>query len=155
MPAAPLPRWARGTDCCDDCRVADAGDQGAGGCDDLLPGVLDRLSGSVSRGAARWPGFHEDHGAGGPAGGWPVIGAVVLAIANDPQSTRAWSRGAAGEEKLAIALVDLPQVRLLHDRRVPGSRGNIDHIAIAPGGVSLVEVVSIGRTAKYRRATPQ
>ena len=28
---------------------------------------------------------------------------------------------------------------LLHDRRIPGSRANIDHIAIGPGGVTVID----------------
>ena len=28
---------------------------------------------------------------------------------------------------------------MLHDRRIPGSRANIDHIAIGPGGVTVID----------------
>lgn len=27
----------------------------------------------------------------------------------------------------------------LHDRRVPGTKGNIDHLAVGPGGVYIVD----------------
>jgi hypothetical protein len=30
-------------------------------------------------------------------------------------------------------------VELLHDRRIPGSRANIDHLAIGPGGVTVID----------------
>ena len=30
-------------------------------------------------------------------------------------------------------------IRLLHDRRVPGTRGNIDHLVVAPAGVFVVD----------------
>jgi hypothetical protein len=64
------------------------------------------------------------------------IGGVVLALTDEPQSMRAWAVGARGEEKLAKALDGFT---VLHDRRVPGTRGNIDHIVIAPAGVFLVD----------------
>ena len=64
------------------------------------------------------------------------IGGVVLALTDEPQSTRAWAAGARGEEKLAEALAGFT---VLHDRRVPGTRGNIDHIVVAPAGVFVVD----------------
>jgi hypothetical protein len=67
------------------------------------------------------------------------IGGVVLALTDEPQSTRAWAVGARGEEKLAEALDGFT---VLHDRRVPGTRGNIDHIVIAPAGVFVVDAKS-------------
>jgi len=67
------------------------------------------------------------------------FGGVVLALTDDPQSTRAWATGARGEEKLAEALKGIDGLGALHDRRVPGTRGNIDHILIAPAGVFVVD----------------
>jgi hypothetical protein len=64
------------------------------------------------------------------------VGGVVLALSDEPQSTRAWAVGARGEEKLAKALEGFS---VLHDRRVPGTRGNIDHIVVAPAGVFVVD----------------
>jgi hypothetical protein len=68
-----------------------------------------------------------------------MLGGVVLAITDEPQSTRAWERGSIGEQKLAQALAGLPDIKLLHDRRVPGTKGNIDHVIIAPAGVFVVD----------------
>jgi len=42
-------------------------------------------------------------------------------------------------EKLAEALAGIEGLQVLHDRRVPGTRGNIDHIVIAPAGVFVVD----------------
>ena len=64
---------------------------------------------------------------------------VVLALTNEPQSTRAWAVGARGEEKLAEAVAAVPGLQVLNDRRVPGTQGNIDHIVIAPAGVFVVD----------------
>jgi len=68
-----------------------------------------------------------------------TLGNVVLAISDDPQSTRAWARGAKGEQKLAEALQDVPDLRLLHDRRVPHTKGNIDHLLVSSAGVFVVD----------------
>jgi hypothetical protein len=63
------------------------------------------------------------------------LGGVILALTDEPQSTRAWAQGARGEEELAAALADLPGIQVLHDRRAPETRGNIDHLVVAPAGV--------------------
>ncbi len=68
-----------------------------------------------------------------------TLGNVVLAISDDPQSTRAWARGAKGEQMLAEALQDVPDLRLLHDRRVPHTKGNIDHLLVSSAGVFVVD----------------
>jgi hypothetical protein len=67
------------------------------------------------------------------------LGGVVLALTVEPQSTRAWAIGAAGEQKLAASLAEVESLQILNDRRVPGTRGNIDHIVVAPAGVFVVD----------------
>jgi hypothetical protein len=67
------------------------------------------------------------------------LGGLVLAVTDEPQSTRAWATGARGEEALAQALSDVPGVIALHDRRVPGTRANIDHIVVGPTGLFVVD----------------
>ena len=71
----------------------------------------------------------------------PRIGGFLLAVTDEPQSTTAWARGAGGEELLGQGLDGLTKqgVRTLHDRRVPRSRANIDHIAVAPTGVWVID----------------
>src|SRR3954447_15306735 len=64
---------------------------------------------------------------------------IVRAGTVEAQSTRGWVIGAAGEEKLAAELAKVPGLHVLNDRRVPGTRGNIDHIVIAPAGVFVVD----------------
>jgi hypothetical protein len=63
------------------------------------------------------------------------------AIVGEPQSTRAWAVGALGEERVAARLQAAANrgVLALHDRRIPGSRANIDHIAIGPAGVYVID----------------
>jgi len=71
----------------------------------------------------------------------PRIGGLILALTDEPQSTRAWQRGAVGEERLAQRLNQLTGkgVRLLHDRRIPGTRANIDHLAVTASGVYVID----------------
>lgn len=70
----------------------------------------------------------------------PKLGGLIVALTDDPQSTKAWERGAIGEELMARRLTDLPDTfRVLHDRRIRGSRANIDHIVIGPTGVWVID----------------
>jgi hypothetical protein len=51
-----------------------------------------------------------------------------------------WATGARGEEMLAEALAaKCPEADLLHDRRIPKSRANIDHIAVTRTGVYVID----------------
>lgn len=71
----------------------------------------------------------------------PRLGGLILALSDEPQSTQAWLRGAVGEEKLARRLDALTEqgAKVLHDRRIPGSRANIDHLVIGPAGVFVID----------------
>ena len=66
---------------------------------------------------------------------------LSAAIFGEPQSTRAWQVGAVGEERVAARLHAAADrgVLALHDRRIPGSRANIDHIAVGPAGVYVID----------------
>jgi hypothetical protein len=71
----------------------------------------------------------------------PRIGGLMLALADDPSHETAWARGAGGEEHVAQLLAKHlnPGVFVLHDRRIPRSRANIDHIAVARSGVWVID----------------
>ncbi len=71
----------------------------------------------------------------------PRLAGLILALSTEPQSTRAWQSGAEGERRVAARLAELAgeEVLVLHDRRIPGSRANIDHIAIGPAGVYVID----------------
>jgi Nuclease-related domain len=55
--------------------------------------------------------------------------------------TRAWRQGAAGERRTARLLGPLERHgwAVLHDLAVPGSRANLDHLTIGPGGVFVID----------------
>lgn len=68
------------------------------------------------------------------------LGNLLLRVQSAPASEAAWDTGAAGEEALATHLAKTcPDAIVLHDRRMPRSRANIDHIAIAPSGVFVID----------------
>jgi hypothetical protein len=65
------------------------------------------------------------------------LSGLYLALSNDPQSTVAWAQGSRGERLLGEHLEKIQDdhvVIALHDRRIPGSRANIDHIAVTRSG---------------------
>jgi hypothetical protein len=78
------------------------------------------------------------------------LGRLVHAVTTEPQSTRAWETGAWGEEALAAELATVQGLRTLHDRRVRGTTGNIDHIVIAPAGIFVVDAKSYKGTIRIR-----
>ena len=68
--------------------------------------------------------------------------ATLLAVDDRPRrSTQVWAQGAVGEERVADWLDRLTEVGViaLHDRRIPGTRANIDHVAITPWGVWVID----------------
>jgi Nuclease-related domain len=70
----------------------------------------------------------------------PHTAGLRLALGKAPTYESAWETGAAGEEKLGAFLTHrCPTAEPLHDRRMPGSRANIDHLAIAPSGVYVID----------------
>lgn len=71
----------------------------------------------------------------------PKLGGLILALGDDPQSTKAWDAGAVGEERLGNRLNEFASesLRMLHDRRIPGSKANIDHITVGATGVYVID----------------
>jgi Nuclease-related domain len=81
----------------------------------------------------------------------PRLGLIVAALATaaagwalrfrpSPDAV-AWRRCAAGERRTARLLDPLERHgwAVLHDLAVPGSRANIDHLVIGPGGVLVID----------------
>lgn len=75
-----------------------------------------------------------------------LLGVVLAKTIDEPQSTRAWKTGADGEGRVGKRLAKLlagTEVRLLHDRRIPGhGAANIDHLAVGPGGITVIDTKS-------------
>jgi nuclease-like protein len=71
----------------------------------------------------------------GGRGGW-----LGLRFRPSPDAV-AWRRGASGERRTARLLAPLERQgwAVLHDLAVPASRANLDHLAIGPGGVFVID----------------
>ncbi len=73
---------------------------------------------------------------------FPRLGNFILAVTDEPQSTRAWESGAKGEIGIGKELEKLAAkygFKVLHDRLIPNSRANIDHIAVTRSGVIVID----------------
>ena len=93
---------------------------------------------------------------------FPRTGGLRLALSGEPESTKAFARGAEGERRLAARLEQFcgDEVLFLHNRRRgrAGRSGDIDHIAVAASGVYVVDAkhykgarVSVRRTGGILR----
>ena len=75
----------------------------------------------------------------------PLLGGLILALSDEPHHVAAWRQGAAGERAVARRLDQLADrgvevlVEVLHDRRIPGTKANIDHIAVSSSGVYVID----------------
>jgi hypothetical protein len=69
--------------------------------------------------------------------------ALLEALSADSLHEARWARRAESEERARRleALLAGSGVRLLNDRRVPGARATIDHIAVGPRGVTIIDAV--------------
>jgi Nuclease-related domain len=81
----------------------------------------------------------------------PRIGGLLLALRGAPAHETAFHRGELGEKAVAKLLeqriADGPGI-ILHDRRMPNARGNIDHIAVTPSGVYVIDAKNISGTVR-------
>lgn len=77
---------------------------------------------------------------------------VIKFLTDDPQSVTAWRKGSVGERKLAASLNETLGDRaiLLHDRRVPRTKGNIDHLVVAGSGVWVVDAKNYSGLVQLR-----
>ena len=78
----------------------------------------------------------------------PFFGRIASAITPkevmtpEPQHVTAWKAGADGEQRIGQRLDEWSATGagvVLHDRRMPNSKANIDHIAIAPSGIYVID----------------
>ena len=89
----------------------------------------------------------------------PKLGRLLLAVFDEPASTRVWAQGAAGERAVATKLDELSgeHVVALHDRRMirqdgRASKANIDHLVVAATGVWVVDAKTHHGALEVRRA---
>jgi len=85
------------------------------------------------------------------------FGHVVNALREDPQSTKAWAKGEKGELSAARRLNARAghDFIVLHDRAIPSSRANIDHIVVARSGVYVIDAKRYkGKRVELRKIGP-
>lgn len=77
---------------------------------------------------------------------WGKLGGIAVALSDEKQTTKAWATGAVGEERLGARLDSLASdsIAVLHDRRIPGTKANIDHIAITRAGIWVIDAKRYG-----------
>ena len=78
---------------------------------------------------------------------------VVNLLVGPKASTEAWALGAQGEERVGALLNEVVANKgfVLHDRRVPGRRLNLDHLVVMPSGVWVIDTKHYhGRLARRR-----
>jgi hypothetical protein len=70
---------------------------------------------------------------------------LLVEVLVQPLPLLAWRTGAEGEVRTAEFLDPLAAEGfvILHDRRIPGSAANIDHLVIGPTGVFVIETKNI------------
>jgi hypothetical protein len=66
---------------------------------------------------------------------------VVSVLIGPKAATEAWARGAEGEEFVGHQIDDAVGTHgvALHDRRLPPSRGNLDHLVVVASGVWVID----------------
>lgn len=71
----------------------------------------------------------------------PFADKEAVRAADGPAHERAFARGSEGERSVARVLAKRlgSGAIALHDRAIPGRRGNIDHIVVAPSGVWVAD----------------
>jgi hypothetical protein len=79
---------------------------------------------------------------------------VVSFLAGPKVSTEAWARGAEGEERVGPLLDELVGRKgfVLHDRRVPGRRLNLDHLVVMASGAWVIDTKHYHGRLSRRRA---
>lgn len=89
----------------------------------------------------------------------PRIGGLLLALVDDPATTKVWAQGAGGERAVGLTLAGLEgdHVAVLHDRAMPRtdgrpSRANIDHIVVAADGVWVIDAKTHKGGLEVRRS---
>lgn len=84
----------------------------------------------------------------------PRLGPVLLTLRKKPAHELSWATGAEGERRVADTLANRcgQDVLLCHDRRMPGSTANIDHLAITPSGVWVIDTKRYKGPVKVERS---
>lgn len=110
---------------------------------------------AISAGAGVFAGMLAGWLLAWPAGllGGGLVAGLAFARLRRRADAATWRRGAAGERRTARKLRPLTRHGwvVLHDRALPGSKANIDHLAVGPAGVFLVDSKQWSANVRYVR----
>lgn len=70
------------------------------------------------------------------------IGKIIYPLLSPSKEASKWMKGAKGEMKIGKVLEEIAQehnFKVLHDRMIPGSKANIDHLLITNKGVFIID----------------
>lgn len=86
--------------------------------------------------------------------GTGVLGGVSATPDNEPHHLTAWAQSADGEEFLAAHLDRelAGTATVLHDGKVPKTRGNIDHLVVASSGIWIIDAENDTGKVEQRNA---
>jgi hypothetical protein len=125
---------------CVDCPTPDAGVEQPQVAPERLPGVASDagLAGSSARRVYERRKAKDEERLRQK---WGRLGGIAVALSDEKQSTKAWATGAVGEERLGARLDSLAgdDLAVLHDRRITGSKTNIDHVVITRAGIWVID----------------
>ena len=123
----------------------------------ILAGLFNRSDVTPSVGVAGSTHLPFPHSSAHALG---IMAAIVIGLIaasklhSAKQSTEAWAKGSRGEKQLAAFLGRLQPkgVALIHDRRIPGTSANIDHIAVGPAGIFILDAKNLSGRVETRRS---
>jgi hypothetical protein len=70
------------------------------------------------------------------------IGKIIYPFLDPSKEAQKWAKGAKGERKVGKVLDEIALehgFKVLHDRTIPKSKANIDHILVTPKGVFIID----------------
>jgi hypothetical protein len=80
------------------------------------------------------------------------IESLILRLQREPSRAHGWEHGASGERIVGARLDRIDGIEVLHDRGIPGTRATIDHIAVGPGGVYVIDAKLYSGRGEHRDA---
>lgn len=72
----------------------------------------------------------------------PFIGKIIYPFLSPDKEAVKWAKGAKGEDKVGEILNEIASdnnFKVLHDRAIPKSKANIDHILVTDKGVIIID----------------
>jgi hypothetical protein len=85
----------------------------------------------------------------------PIIGKFIYPFLDPSKEAQKWSKGADGEERVGSLLDELAVENnfiAIHDRKIPDSKANIDHMLVTPKGVFIIDAKNYKGLVELRKS---